>query len=220
VTPTPTRTPSRTPTATIPLPFGPQILFFGIATADNHVIPPTETLADGTPLFDFPNDFGFIIVVEARAGTSRAQPAKCGIVGPGGGLTGQCPSGRSAVELLFSRPLGNGSPAVCDESPPNPGGVPAVPSLTFDNSQMVTDVINDIGCRMDFHATSDTACTFNALDNYSYVSSLATLQYCSSPVVGNEVAFPSGITMVKVQVQDSSNAGNVGNQAEIAIRVP
>jgi hypothetical protein len=82
----------------------------------------------------------------------------------------------------------------------------------------VTDAINDIGCRMDFHATSATACTVDALDNFSYVNSLTSLQYCSSPVVGNEVAFPSGITMVEVQVQDAS--GNVGNQAEIAIRVP
>src|SRR5262249_6403917 len=156
----------------------------------------------------------------ARGGARRAAPAECGIVGPGGALGPSCPSGRSAVELIFSRPLGNGSPAVCDEAPPNPGGVPAVASLTFDNTQMVTDAINDIGCRMDFHATTTTACTVDALDNFSFVASQTTLQYCSSPVVGNEVAFPSGITMVKVQVQDSSNAGNVGNQVEIAIRVP
>jgi hypothetical protein len=203
---------------TIPLPHGPQVLYFGIATADNRVLPSTGMLPDGTPIFDFPNNFGFIIVVEARSGTSRAQPAKCGIIGSDGSLGPQCPSGRSAVELLFSRPLGNGSPAVCDEAPPNPGGVPAVPSLTFDTTQMVTDAINDIGCRMDSHATSATACTFDALGNFSYVNSLTTLQYCSSPVVGNEVAFPSGITMVKVQVQDT--ASNVGNQVEIAIRVP
>jgi hypothetical protein len=44
------------------------------------------------------------------------------------------------------------------------------------------------------------------------------LQYCSAPVVGGELAFKSGITRLKVQVEDGR--GTIGNQVEIAIRVP
>ncbi len=221
LTPSRTRTVTRTPTATIPRPFGPEITYFGIATADNRVLTPTGQTDDGVPIFDFPNDFGFIIVGEGRPGTSRVALAACGLQNS---LAGQCQNGRSAAQLIFGRALGNGSAAVCDTSPPNIGGVPAVASLTFDQSPMVTDAINDIGCRLDTHPTTEGACTLDELGNYSWVHYVlgdptnTTMQYCSAPVVGSELSFSSGITRVKLQIQD--NAGNVGNQAEIAIRVP
>src|SRR5262249_37056916 len=140
MTPTLTRTVTRTATPTVPRPVGPEITFFGIATADNHVRTPIGQTADGKDIYDFPNDFGFIIVAEGRPGTNNRSLAQCGLMGSPGG----CPSGRAAVQILADRPLGNGSPAVCDTTPPNIGGVPAVPSLDFGASQMVTDAINDL----------------------------------------------------------------------------
>lgn len=221
---TASRTPTitRTPTATVPRPFGPEINFFGIATADNRVLTPTGQTDDGLPLYDFPNDFGFIIVAEGRPGTSGKALAACGLMNS---VTGQCGNGRAAVQILFDHQLGNGSPKVCDVTPPDDiGGVPAVPSLTFDQSQMVIDAINDIACRFDSHPSTDVACTLNALGNYSFVHytvvgdpTNTTLQYCT-PVVGSEISFQSGITRMKLQIQDTD--GNVGNQAEIAVRVP
>jgi hypothetical protein len=219
-TATPTRTPTRTVTPTVPRPFGPEITFFGIATADNKVRTPSGQTGDGVPIYDWPTKFGFRIVVEGRAGTSNRPLAQCGVMG-----TGPCGDGRAAVQILADRPLGNGSPAVCDTTPPNVGGVPAVPALDFGASQMVTDAINDLGCRFDTHPTSQTACTLDELGNPAYVHDgtggdpvKSTLQYCSVPVVGSELAFPSGLTRLKAQVEDS--AGNIGSQAQIAVQVP
>lgn len=219
-----TRTPSRTPTATIPRPFGPQILFFGIANADNVVRTPVGETEDGKPIFDFPNNFGFIIVAEARAGTSGALPDTCGgMLTEDRGNTAQCGDGRAAIAILADRPLGNGSPAVCDMSPPNLGGVPAVPSLDFSNPQ-ATNAINDLACRFDLHPVSSRACTLDERGNFSWVRNTVNaadrtqMQYCSArPVLNAETAFPLGLTRLKLQIKDV--AGNVGNQVEIAILI-
>ncbi len=180
---------------------------------------PTGQTDDGIPIYDFPNPFGFIIVVEGRPGTSGRSLVACGVFEKPG-----CQSGVASVQILANRPLGNGSPAVCDTTEPNIGGVPGVSSLTFDGSPAVNDAINDLACRFDSHETSATACTFDELGNFAYVRDRpgdpvkSTLQYCNVPVVGSEIAFPSGLTRLKVQLVDSS--GNIGNQAVIAIRVP
>ena len=44
------------------------------------------------------------------------------------------------------------------------------------------------------------------------------MQYCSAPVLGLELGLQPGLTRLKLQIRD--NAGNVGNQAQIAIQVP
>ena len=215
LTPTLTRTATRTVTPTVPRPVGPEVTYFGIATADNHIRTPSGQTEDGKPIFDFPNDFGFIIVAQGRPGTNRQALDTCGLMGTGG-----CGSGRAGVQILASRPLGNGSPAVCDTTPPTIGGVPAPrPDLQFDGSQAVTDAINDLACRFDLHPATETACTLDELGNNAFVApaTLDTRQYCT-PVVGSELTFPSGITRLKLQIKDTS--GTVGNQAEIAILVP
>jgi hypothetical protein len=204
-------------------------VYFGIATGDGHVITPMDQTNDPTPIpiFDFPNEFGFQIVVEARRGTDGASPNTCGVFAPVGNtdaLMPPCNDGRAAVQILADRPLGNGSSAVCDTSGPNAGGVPAVPSLIYDDTQMVDDAIVDLACRFEIHQTSDVACTLNDLNNFAFVRGrdgdvvTTDRQYCTVPVVGHEIAFQHGITRLKVQVEDS--AGNVGNQVEIAVRVP
>jgi hypothetical protein len=202
----------------VPRPFGPEITFFGIASADNVVRTPNGETADGVPIYDWPTQAGFIVVAEGRLGTSNRPLASCGTMGEP-----PCPD-RAAIQVLSERPLGDGSPAVCDTTPPDIGGVPAVPSLDFGPSQSTTDAINDFACRFDVHRTSDTACTFDELGNFSYVRNRpgdpvrTTLQYCSVPAIGQELAFKSGVTRLKVQLLDV--AGNVGNSAELAVRVP
>lgn len=213
-TSTMTRTVTRTATPTIPRPFGPEVLFFGIATADNRVRTPNAQTEDGVPIYDFPNRFGFILVVEGRPGTSNRPLAQCGTMGMGVG----CGNGPAAVQIIANRPLGNGSQAVCDTALPNIGGVPAVASLSFDGSAAVINAINDLACRLDIHNTTQTACTFDELNNFRFVRAQTTLQYCSAPVVGADIAFPRGLTRLKAQLQDSS--GNIGNQVQIAIRIP
>ena len=205
-------------------------MYFGITTGDGHMITPTDQTNDPTPIpiFTFPNEFGFQIVVEARSGVDGATPDSCGVFAPGAGgvdmLAPPCGDGRAAVQILADRPLGNGSSEVCDTSGPNAGGVPAVPSLSFDDTQMVDDAIVDLACRFELHLASG-ACTLDDMNNFALISQQIGLtitndyrQYCTVPVVGKEFEFQHGITRLKVQVEDSAH--NTGNQVEIAVQVP
>jgi hypothetical protein len=174
---------------------------------------PNGETNDGVPLYDWPTHAGFIVVVEGRPGTSnRPIDFSCGIMG-----TPPCVD-RAPVQIIADRPLGNGSTAVCDTTPPDIGGVPAVPGLVFGPDQATTNAINDLACRFDNHPQTTVACTFDALGNFSYVDPRTVTQFCSVPAIGQELAFKSGITRLKAQLVDS--AGNIGNMAQIAIRVP
>lgn len=212
---TPTRTVTRTPTVTPSLPMGPVVTYFGLTTADNHVVPPTDTTVDGVPIFDRPNAFGFIVVVEGRPGASKKSVGTFGTMeSPSSGTS------RPDIQIEAGRSLGNGSAAVCDTGPlPAPlGGVPGTNPFDFSGAQSVTDALNDLACRFDSHLTSLTACTLDALDNYSFVVKNTTVQFCSVPSIGAEVRFPSGETELRVQLRDVG--GNIGNQASIIVRVP
>jgi hypothetical protein len=124
-------------------------------------------------------------------------------------------------QMVASRPLGNGSAAVCDDgpAPDEPiGGVPAVDPPDFGSSQTSIDAINDLACRFDTHLTTTTACTKNALGNFSFVRPDTLIQYCTAPALGAELALPSGDTTLTLQIRDTS--GNIGNQAQIIVRVP
>lgn len=223
LTQTPTRTITRTPTATIPRPVGPEITYFGIAAADGTVRTPVGETNDGVPIFEFPNNFGFLMIAEARAGTSRAAVAQCGTMGTG--LSGVCDDGIAALRIISDRPLGNGSSAVCDDGPLGVeplGGVPAVPSLDFALAPPGT--INDMACRFDVHANNSlTACTLDEGGNFRYVRDrpgdpvVSSMQFCSAPVLGLELALQPGLTRFKLQLKD--NARNLGNQTQIAVRV-
>ena len=46
---------------------------------------------------------------------------------------------------------------------------------------------------------------------------VSSIQFCSAPVLGLELALPSGLTRLKLQLKDE--ARNLGNQAQIAIQV-
>ena len=87
-----------------------------------------------------------------------------------------------------------------------------------------TATINDLGCRFDVHPNSMVACTLDEQDNFRWVRDdpgdpvKSSMQYCSAPVLGLELGLQPGLTRLKLQIRD--NAGNVGNQAQIAIQVP
>ncbi|MGE0519325.1 MAG: hypothetical protein AB7P78_10010 [Candidatus Binatia bacterium] len=179
---------------------------------------PTEQSPDGLPIFDWPTRSSFIMVVEGRPGTSNRPLASCGTMD-----APNC-AGAAALQVLADRALGNGSPTVCDDTPPTIGGVPAVPSLEHSSDPMVVDAINDFACRFDVHATSETACTLDELGNFAYVRNRpsdpvrSTLQYCTAPALGMELSLKPGQTRFKVQLIDV--AGNAGNTAEIIVRTP
>jgi hypothetical protein len=201
----------------VPRPFGPEITFFGVASADNQVKTPDAVSNDGVPIYERPVPQNFIVVLEGRRGTSNSALANCGVQDGQGSLI-VCSNPRTAVQIQANRPLGDGSTAVCDVSEPNIGGVPGIDPPDFGPSQAVTDALNDFACRMDDHPTREGACTFDELGNFDFVSPLSERQFCSAPAVGTEIAFGSGDTRLIAQLRDG--AGNIGNQAQIIIRVP
>jgi hypothetical protein len=182
------------------------------------VEPLPDPTVDGVPIYAVPNNFGFIIVVEGRPGSSGKALSTFGTVD-----NQASGSSRADLQVLADRSLGNGSTAVCDVGPaPDPlGGVPGADPIDFGSSQTVTNAINDFACRFDVHNTSVTACTLDDLGNWAFASKevvVQTRQFCTAPAIGREMAFPSGDTLLVVQLLDT--AGNLGDQARLVLRVP
>jgi hypothetical protein len=189
------------------------ITYFGLTTADNRVIQPSGTDEAGRPIFLRPTGAGFFIVVEAKPGTSNSAPDTRNLANIND------PTTWPDVQILASRPLGNGSTEVCDKGPPPLpiGGVPGFPSLLFDpSSDAVARALNDFGCRLSENTLFP--CTLDALERPAFVRSDSTVQVCTDTVIGNEMRFPSGNTILAVQWRD--RAGNVGRPAYIVVRVP
>ncbi len=203
---------TRTPTATLPPVPGPEITYFGLTTADNHLIKPDAIDSEGVPIYRRQFGAGFFLVIEAKAGLSGSPPDTRHFYTPSE------PGSRPDVQILFSRALGNGSLEVCDKGPPplSLGGVPGFASLTFDpESAAITDALNDIGCRLNDNTTAP--CTLDARERPVFVGKNSTTQVCSDTVIGIELRFPAGETKVAVQWRD--RAGNIGRQATIIIQV-
>jgi len=80
----------------------------------------------------------------------------------------------------------------------------------------VTDALNDFGCRFDNNTFAP--CTLNANDNYAFVGRGTTTQFCTRTVVGHEMQFPPGDTLLTVRWIDTG--GNIGLPARLVVRVP
>jgi hypothetical protein len=183
---------------------GPTITYMGVARADGSITQPVDTAADGTKIFRRQVGFGFFLVVEAKPGPS-GRP-----VGTTTFSAGQLPNFR----ILVSRPLGNGSTAVCDAGPDPPiGGVPAVNPPDFNN----VNAINDLSCRFDARTTANDACTRNASQDPAFQDMTSKVQFCPMLGVGSEVEFPLGDTLVSAEVTDI--LGQPGLPQSIIIRV-
>jgi hypothetical protein len=172
---------------------------------------PTDENEDGVPIFLRNAGGGFLIVVEARAGSSFAPP----------GTQSVSAGGRPDLQMQVDRSIGNGSPDVCDTSTmdPNnpPGGVPGISPPSVDpGSQMITDAMNDLGCRFTFN-NSLSPCTQTA-SGLSFANSRTTAQFCSIAVVdfGFE-RFPLGDTLITMRWRDQG--GNFSEVRRIIVRV-
>ncbi|MGH7786407.1 MAG: hypothetical protein ACRERC_06040 [Candidatus Binatia bacterium] len=213
--PTPSVTstaPTRTPTPTTLPGVGPSITYFGVALADNRPLTPVGTDDDGRLVFASRTGFGISLIVEAAPGTSRRR------VGP----NAYSDAGLPDLQLIVSRPLGNGSGLVCDDRPPLIGGVPATSPLRFSDDPAQVGVVNDLGCRVDDgqgnpvgRVSSNNACTANEGAEYVFQSFASSIQYCL-PIAG-AWAFPRGDTIVAARARDE--VGQVGGAQEIVVRV-
>lgn len=209
-TPTPTATPAATST---PAP-GPQILFFGVTTADDRIQQPSGTTTGNppVPIYERQFGFGFRLVIEAARGTSNSPP------GDSTFAEGELPD----LQVQVTRPLGNGSPVVCDVNAPNFGGVPGIDPPRFDDSPMVVDALNDLGCRFVDGAGVPVArgCNTSCIrfEDGEYACRFpqdTEAQYCAP--IDAPLEFPVGDTLVTARIRDRS--GILGPPAQILMRV-
>ncbi|MEO8603559.1 MAG: hypothetical protein ABI629_13375 [bacterium] len=211
VTATRTRTATPTPTATAAAP-GPLITFFGLTRADDVLLPSTGAVG-GVPVFEPSFGFGFSLIVEVRQGTSRRPP----------GLSTFSDGGLPDLQIQVTRPLGNGSAAVCDDTPPTLGGVPAINPPSFADSPTLNDRVNDLACRfvdgigakIGRQCGEVSACVLGTDGNFGCAIPDSSIQYCG--FVGQILNFPSGDTLVTARVRDTS--GNLGPISQMIVRV-
>lgn len=221
-TPTPTSSPTvtltptvtRTPTPTVPP--EPVITFFGLTRADDTVLSPVGSTPGGVPIYERFFGSGFSLVIEARRGGSNAN------LGPSTfNWSPLDPAVLPDLQIVVSRPLGNGSAAVCDDAPPQLGGVPAVDPPQFGGTQAVANAINDLSCRfkdglgLRRGRESIDACTQSADGVFRFVEPTSSFQYCG--LINEPLSFPPGDTVVTAVVRDV--AGNVSSPRRIVVRV-
>jgi hypothetical protein len=209
---TPTPSMAATATASATAPAGPGITFFGVTRADDVLVDAIGNTDDGVPIFQRLVASGFSLVVEGRPGANRVP---LGTSSFSSDVT-QLPD----LQIEVSRPLGNGSTAVCDDSSLNFGGVPAV--TPFDFSPAHAPAINDLACRFKngvwqpVGRTASEACTrFLPEDEYRFVDSSSTLQFCG--LIDKPLSFASGDTRVAARIRDT--AGNVSAVAQLVVRI-
>jgi len=208
VTPTPLVLPEPTPfTSLPPQGAGPDITHFGVATADDRPVQPDSTDALGRPVFVRPFGQGMTLIIEAQPGQSRQTV---------GGMTYSDTGNLPDLQVLVSRPLGDGNPAVCEHDG-HRGGIPAVPTLDFSTAPETVAAINDLGCRAYDRAAHNPAspCTRTSSGDFAMLTPLSTSQFCIP--IAKAWAFPAGDTVVAARVRDV--AGNLGPVREMVVRV-
>jgi len=168
--------------------------------------------SDGTPVFELAFGFGFRLVVEASRGPSGVA------VGAQAFSDGSAPD----LQVEATRPLGNGSGAVCDNTLPDIGGVPAIDPPSFAETSAVADVLNDFGCRFEngngepIARQCPTSCVRVGNVDYDCVSTPSPeAQFCA--LISAALEFPPGDTLVTVRVRDQ--AGNLGAPQRMVVRI-
>lgn len=214
--PSPTRTrthtlaPTVTPTGQAR---GPEITFFGVTRADDMLLEPTG-MSGNIPIYTPIFGFGFSLVVEGKPGPSRQRVATSTLI----------EGGAPDLQIQVTRPLGDGSQFVCDDTPPLLGGVPATNPPDFSDSSPINDRMNDLACRFIDGAgnkvarscSDSTACVLGIDGQYGCINGETTAQFCG--FMGQITAFPPGDTLVTVRLRDFP-AGNFGAPRQLIIRI-
>ena len=134
-----------------------------------------------------------------------------------GRITHNTFGGLPDFRIAADRPVGDGSPAVCDDGPvPLPiGGVPAIPDADFGSN---IGAVNDFSCRFTPRTQGGTVngpCTRNGFDADSFVSEESVVQFCG--LIGAELGFPVGRTRITAAGTDIR--GRPGPPQSIVINV-
>lgn len=193
--------PAPTPT---PLPAGPNVVFFGLAGADGVALRSLGEI-DGTPVFFRNAGFGFKIVIEAASGLNGLPPGTVTF-----DSDPRNPARRPDLQIESRNPLGEGSPAVCDER-----GVPAVDPPDFELTQSISNALNDFACNFTIATATSFACTQDAFDEPSFLADGTQVQFCLQ--VPRNLEIPLGDTLLSVRLRDAS--GNTGAVRHLTLRV-
>lgn len=201
-------------------PEGPEITFFGLTRADDSLVEPADESASGAPIFIRPKTIGnsasgFSIVIEGKPGDSDSAVGSSSYDATLVALPD--------LQIVVSRPLGNGSTSVCDDPIDAPGGVPAVDPANFDETnQTVVKAGNDLACRFvdgggltAARTNPDDSCVSFPSGDFAFVDEDTTAQFCG--FVNVPLSFPSGDTVVTARLRDA--AGNLGPEKQIVVRV-
>jgi hypothetical protein len=192
-------------------PIGPIVTFFGAVRADGTSVEPKSVDKKGIPTYASAVGSGFMLVVEAKPGASGLEPARrVSAYVPGD------PKSRPDLEIEADHDMGNGSPAVCDRTRPNIGGIPGIERPSFAETQRISDAINDFACRFETFIESESSCTQAASGDYSFMAKDSTTQFCM--IVAHAWAFPPGVTLLSVRVRDTD--GNPGPVKQMRISRP
>lgn len=201
-------------------PAGPEITFFGLTRADDSLVEANSETSAGVPIFVRPETVpnaasGFSLVIEGKPGSSNSPVGTASYVD----VLDDLPD----LQVVVSRPLGNGSPTVCDDPVAAPGGVPAVDPASFDATDVdVIKATNDLGCRFVDGAGVTMArtnpgdsCVSYESGDFAFVDDDTTTQFCG--FINVPLAFPKGETIVTARLRDA--AGNFGPEKQIVVRV-
>lgn len=216
LTPTITRTPTNTGTPTPTLGPGANIRYFGILRADGTVVEPIEFDELDRPVYPRPFGSGFVIVVEARRGTSNAAVARVTF-----DYDPEDPDLRPDLQIQSDQDLGDGNPEVCDHLSPTFGGIPGVAPPSFEPGREISDVLNDFGCLFvdgtgaPLGRNRNESCVLKSDGQYDFVNLNAEVQFCAQIPV--PVRFPVGDVILTAQVRDTQ--GVTGPVRQIVVRV-
>lgn len=169
------------------------------------------------PIFERPFGHGFTIVVEGKPGPTR-RTVGCSSFN----YDPFQPSVRPDLQIIVSNPLGeNPTAEVCDDTPPEIGGVPAAAS--FAETQPISDAINDLACRFidgsgvpRCRRSPSEACTLFPDGEHRFAGQGSTAQFCGQ--IAKAFEFPVGDTVVTVRLRDA--AGELSAPSSLIIRVP
>jgi hypothetical protein len=188
---------------------GPVITFAGIARADGARVEPAGKTAQGVTIYHHPVGSGFMVVIEGKPGISNVENGRSIYR-----YSADDPTQRPDLEIEVDRPLGDGSPAVCDARRPKIGGVPAIDPPSFAETETISATLNDLSCRFETFIESNASCTVNQYGDFEFLGKESKVQFCL--VIARSWAFQSGDTLVSVRLRDTD--GNPGPVSRFVLR--
>lgn len=188
--------------------------YLGVTRPDDTLVEPIGETPQGYPIFERPLGYLFSLVIEGKPVSFRRGIGDTTFDWDAGD-----PTVRPALEVIVSNPLGDGSPAVCDNTFPEIGGIPS--STGFAETQENANAVNDLGCRF-LNGSGETrgrgpleACTTFPDGGSRFVASDSQIQFCG--LIAEPFQFPVGDTQVTIRLRD--RFGGVGPETAMIVRV-